>query len=86
MTDQEAARRALDELEVRNLLARLAHLAAEDDLDEYGTLFTEDAVWEGPPGPGPFGGAFKRVLNGRAEILAGARERRVAPVVSRHTS
>jgi len=40
-----------DELEVRNLLARLARLADEGDLDEYLTVFTEDAVMELPGGP-----------------------------------
>ena len=35
-----------DERQVRNLIARLAHLADYGDLDEYMTLFTEDAVWQ----------------------------------------
>ena len=86
MADVPLARRAVDELEIRNLLTRLAHLAGEDDLDEYGSLFTEDAVWEGPSGPGPFGGTFERVLNGRADILAGARERRAAGMQGRNAN
>lgn len=62
-----------DELAVRNLLARLAFLAdtaALDDLDEYIGHFTEDAVWESP----------QETRRGRAEVLAGARERRQAGV------
>jgi ketosteroid isomerase-like protein len=35
-----------DERQVRNLIARLAHLADYGDLDEYMTLYTDDAVWE----------------------------------------
>ena len=59
-----------DELEIRNLVARLAHLGdscGPDDLDEYVGLFTEDACWEMA--------GNQRV--GRAEILKGARERRL---------
>ena len=33
------------ELEIRNLIARLAHLADDGNLDEYLELFTEDASW-----------------------------------------
>lgn len=61
--------RLADELEIRNVVARLAHLAdssGPDDLDEYLELFTEDASWEMP-------GSDRR---GRADILEGARERR----------
>jgi uncharacterized protein (TIGR02246 family) len=54
------------ELEIRNLIARLAHLADHGDLEEYVLLFTEDASWEFPGGP----------RRGRADILAGATERR----------
>jgi 3-phenylpropionate/cinnamic acid dioxygenase small subunit len=50
MTAQQASR-ALeqlheDERQIRNLIARLAHLADYGDLDEYMSLFTEDAVWD----------------------------------------
>jgi uncharacterized protein (TIGR02246 family) len=54
------------ELEIRNLIARLAHLADHGDLDEYVLLFTQDASWEFPGGP----------RRGRSDILAGARGRR----------
>jgi hypothetical protein len=46
MSDVRTARLA-DELEIRNLVARLALLADRAPaLDEYLALFTEDAVWE----------------------------------------
>jgi hypothetical protein len=46
MSDDRAARLA-DEAEIRNLTARLAHLADfASDLTEYLSLFTEDGVWE----------------------------------------
>ena len=64
-------RHLADELEIRNLVARLAHLAdasGPDELDEYIALFTDDATWEMP-------GSERR---GRADILTGARERRHA--------
>src|SRR5262245_65292186 len=62
--------RLADELAIRNLVARLAHLADEsgpEDLSEYISLFTDDASW-GPPG---------QEHKGRSEILQGARERRL---------
>jgi uncharacterized protein (TIGR02246 family) len=54
------------ELEIRNLIARAAQLADHGDLEEYASLFTEDGAWEFPGRP----------RRGRADILAGARERR----------
>jgi 3-phenylpropionate/cinnamic acid dioxygenase small subunit len=35
-----------DERQIRNIVVRLAHLADYGDLDEYLSLFTEDAVWD----------------------------------------
>jgi len=67
MTEQ---RSAADELEVRSVIARLAILADQGDLDEYVDQFTEDAVWNFPGG--------SRV--GRADIRAGAEERRAGGV------
>jgi 3-phenylpropionate/cinnamic acid dioxygenase small subunit len=58
--------RVADELAIRNVIARIARLADQGDLDEYVDQFTEDAVWNFPPGP----------RKGRADILVGARERR----------
>jgi hypothetical protein len=46
MSDVSLAKLA-DEFEIRNLVARLAHLAdLAPNLDEYLTLFTEDGIWE----------------------------------------
>ncbi|HXA34137.1 MAG TPA: nuclear transport factor 2 family protein [Acidimicrobiales bacterium] len=48
MTEQ-AIQQLADEMEIRNLVAHLAHLAdMAKDLDEYLECFTEDAVWEFP--------------------------------------
>jgi hypothetical protein len=45
--DDARLRLLTDESEIRNLVARLAHLAdLAPTLDEYLTCFTEDAVWE----------------------------------------
>ncbi len=60
-----------DELEIRNLVADLAHMAdmaSGDDLSDYIARFTEDARWE----------MAGNVLRGREAILAGARERRAS--------
>ncbi len=69
ITGPEAAQRLADDLEIRNLVARFAHLAdgsGPDDLDEYMDVFTENATW-GAPG---------HERRGRADILEGAQERR----------
>jgi uncharacterized protein (TIGR02246 family) len=66
MTIDDRIARVLDQLEIRNLIARVAQLADHGDAEEYASLFTEDASWELPGGP----------RHGRADILAGARERR----------
>jgi ketosteroid isomerase-like protein len=67
--EDDRGRRAADELEIRNVVARLALLADDGDLNEYISLFTEDAHWEA-------GGFPPR--RGHAEILEGARQRRAA--------
>jgi uncharacterized protein (TIGR02246 family) len=56
-----------DELAIRNVLARVAQLADTGDLDEYLTLFAEDASWEMPGAPS---------RTGHADILEGATARR----------
>lgn len=61
------------ELEIRNLLARLAQLADEGDLDQYLSLLTEDVVWTVPSNP--IVGLSASERNGRDEIAAGVRER-----------
>ena len=60
--------RVADELEIRNLVARLAQTADEGSLEEYAALYTDDAIWDGGP---TFG-----VSRGIADILAGAKKRR----------
>jgi ketosteroid isomerase-like protein len=69
MTDMARLLRAADEVEIRNLVARLAHLTDSDtdDLKQYISLFTDDAVSVHP------GEADRK---GHAEILERGRERR----------
>jgi len=67
MTDEQALRRVQDELEIRNLIARLAHLADGGDIDEYVDQFTADATW---------GGGRHPIRRGHAEIREGVRARR----------
>lgn len=63
----DTAQRLLDELEIRNLLARIAQASDEAELDQYMTYMHEDAVWGGTGFP---------ERRGHAEILAGAVKRR----------
>jgi 3-phenylpropionate/cinnamic acid dioxygenase small subunit len=67
MTEADLSRLAI-ELEIRNLIARIAHLADQGDLDEYADQFAEDSVWALPDAP----------RHGRADIRAGAESRRAA--------
>jgi ketosteroid isomerase-like protein len=67
-TTDVAVRLNTDDREIRNLLARLAHLADYGDLDVYITMFTDDAIWER---------AGDR-RQGVADILSGAQERRAS--------
>lgn len=69
-------RRLADEMAIRNILARIAHLADEGDLNEYISYFTEDASWGFLAGPGE--PPLIPPKKGRADILAGAQERRRA--------
>jgi uncharacterized protein (TIGR02246 family) len=65
VTDEVTARVAA-ELAIRNVIARIAILADQGDLDEYADQFTEDSVWAFPGAP----------RHGRADIRAGAEARR----------
>jgi 3-phenylpropionate/cinnamic acid dioxygenase small subunit len=67
---ENTVQRVADELEIRNLVARLAQLADDGDLDDYIQLFTHDAVWDG--------GTILGTKQGHAELLAAARERRAS--------
>lgn len=62
--------------EIRTVLARIAQLADTGDLDEYLTLFTDDAVWAMPDNPAI--GMLANEKRGHAEIRAGAEERRAS--------
>ena len=70
MTD-ERSRRTADEVEIAKLLAKLAQMADDGDLNEYARLFTEDGSWTGPGGD---------TRTGRPDIIAGAQERRAAGI------
>ena len=63
----EALQRMSDELEIRNLLSKIAQSSDDGELEEYIEYFTEDARW---------GGSGFPERSGRADIMAGARERR----------
>ncbi len=66
---QATLRRITDVLDIRNTIARIAHLADHgEDLDVYLACFTEDAEWNFPIG----------ARKGHADILAGAQERRAS--------
>lgn len=64
--------------EIRTILARLAHLADAGEIDQYLSLFTDDAVWRMPANPGIGLEASER--RGVDAIAAGVRERRQAGV------
>lgn len=79
MTDDHAPdARIADELEIRNLLAGVAQSADTGTIDEYASLFADDAVWEMPANPAVGLGASAR--RGTADIVAGVKERRAAGV------
>jgi hypothetical protein len=70
-------RRISDELEIRNLVARLGHMADMGELEsEYLPLFTEDAEWIFP-GSGD-AAATVATVKGHEEILADRRQRRAS--------
>jgi 3-phenylpropionate/cinnamic acid dioxygenase small subunit len=79
MGSEDRLQRISDELEIRNLVARLAQTADEANLDEYASLYTEDAIWDG--------GARFGTYHGLAAILTGAEERRASGITgpSTHT-
>lgn len=68
-----------DELQIRNLIARVAHAADTADPErlrsEYLDCFTDDAVFELRTS-GSVGSAVAGVMRGKAEILASALDRR----------
>ena len=66
----EPIQRLIAESEIRNLVARLAHLADDANLDEYLDLYTEDGSWahdDDPPAVGRDAmraGAEQRIATG----------------------
>ncbi len=78
MSDGAELGRVAAELEIRNVLARIAQLADTGAVDDYLAQFTDDAEWEMPDNPRL--GLAGSVRRGRAEIAAGVRERRAAGV------
>jgi len=71
-----SATKAEHDGEIRSVLARIAQLADGGELDEYITLFADDAVWAMPENPTMGMPASEK--RGRAEIRAGAEERRAS--------
>jgi hypothetical protein len=73
----DQAQLAADELEIRNLVARLAHMADMGDLEkEYLPLFTEDAEWQFPGSADS--NAEPAVVAGHDAILADRIKRRTS--------
>jgi len=73
--NEATIRTIADELAIRNLLARLAHLADTapiEQVEEYVALFTEDATWAVPSA----GVLPAQERQGQEEIRAAARARR----------
>ena len=68
--------RVAAELEIRNVLARLAQLADTGDTAAYVGLLTDDVVWAMPPNPAIGLAASER--HGHEEIAAGQRDRMAA--------
>jgi 3-phenylpropionate/cinnamic acid dioxygenase small subunit len=64
------------ELAIRNLLARLAHLADSGDVTEYVASMTEDVVWAMPANPSV--GLPPTERRGRDDVAAGVHERLAA--------
>jgi 3-phenylpropionate/cinnamic acid dioxygenase small subunit len=70
--------RVAAELEIRNVIARLAQLADTGEVDEYVAQFTDDAAWEMPDNERL--GIPGSVRTGRDQIRAGVHERRDAGI------
>jgi uncharacterized protein (TIGR02246 family) len=74
----ETSDRLAAELEIRNVVARLAQHADTGAVDDYVGLFTEDALWEMPQNPNT--GLPGSTRRGRDDIAAGVHERRAQGV------
>jgi uncharacterized protein (TIGR02246 family) len=76
VTDPDLHERVAAELEIRNVLARIAQTADAGSPDEYLALFTDDAVWDMPENLAV--GLPGSTRRGRDDLLAGVEERRRA--------
>lgn len=68
----------VDELAIRNLLARTAQFADWGTVEDCEACYTADATWSMPASPGV--GLAASQLIGRDAIIAGVRERRAAGI------
>lgn len=76
-TIEEALRKTTDHIEIANLIARVAHVADDGSLDDYGSVYTEDATWDFAAAEGSVNVPTKS-LHGLAEIVEGIRARRAS--------
>ena len=68
MATEETLSKVCDEIEIRNLIARLAHISDEGTADDYASCITEDSIWRNTIGPG-------QERRGRADCLEGLKQR-----------
>lgn len=61
-----------DQLEILNLIARLAHIADDGDLSQYADCYAEDIVWQTAGAPNDAG----VIRRGLTEVVAGSAGRR----------
>src|SRR3954447_18399546 len=68
-----SVQRLLAESEIRNIVARLGHLADDGDIDEYLSLLTKDASWQTPGRPPRVGhdNLRTRIVEDRAAGIQG---------------
>lgn len=71
--DQDQLRRLRDEVAIRNLLSRLAHVVDEGTVEEYVAHFTDDVVWSMTAAPTL--GLEAQTSRGRASIAQGFTDR-----------
>ena len=76
MGESSELQRVAAELEIRNVLARIAQNSDRGEVADYMALFAADAVWEMPDNP--ILGVAASSRTGHAEILEGVIERRAA--------
>jgi hypothetical protein len=74
MTTDPITRRVADELEIRNIIARIALTTDLGDLDEYASFFADDAHFEMRVEAGQT--PLVPPTKGRAGIVAGSKKRR----------